>query len=112
MVGSAIPLFLVPEPALDLGRLLPSIRVRHTWDAQGWYISAADDGRRLFSYDLPVEVARLYAASGTLTPPEALDLKANILSNLQAVAVIDGRTQIVHMDLDQRWLAEVRTAAQ
>jgi hypothetical protein len=96
------------DPTLDLSELLPFTRVRYTWDEQGWYISASHDGRRLFSFDLPVEVVRLYAASGTLTPPEALDLKATILSNLQAVAVIDGRTQVLHMDLDQRWLAEVR----
>jgi hypothetical protein len=108
MIGNAIPVFLMSDPTLDLSELLPFTRVRYTWDEQGWYISASHDGRRLFSFDLPVEVVRLYAASGTLTPPEALDLKATILSNLQAVAVIDGRTQVLHMDLDQRWLAEVR----
>jgi hypothetical protein len=110
MVGSAIPVFLVPDPSLELSALLPFIRVRYTWNKQGWYISAAHAGRRVFSFDVPVEVVRLYAASGTLTPPEALDLKATILSNLQAVAVIDGRIHVLHMDLDQRWLAEVRQA--
>ena len=95
-------MFLVPEPSLDLATLVPFVDVRYTWDEQGWYISSGYTNQRLFSFDLPLEVVRLYAASETLTPPLALDLKEQMLSNLQAIAVVQGRTQILHMELDQR----------
>jgi hypothetical protein len=110
MVGGAIPVFLIPEPDLDLAELIPFARVRYTWDEAGWYISSAYVNQRLFSFDLPLEIVRLYAASGSLSQPSALDLKAQILSNLQAVAVIDGRTQVVHMEIDMEWLNDLRRA--
>jgi hypothetical protein len=110
-IGGAVPVFLVPEPTLDLGSLFPSVEVRYTWDKDGWYISSAHRNKLLFSFDLPFEVVRLYAASGNLTQPAALDLKEQMLSNVQAVAVVQGRTQILHMDLDRHWLADVRAQA-
>lgn len=111
MLGNRFPIFLVPNSPQTLQTIQDETQVRIFWDEQGWYLSPANGRRneKLFSFDVPPELFKLYDEQGVLTPTQAVDLKEQFMSDIQAIHVHNGRTRILRFILDYEWLREVRT---
>lgn len=103
----SFPVFLVPGQNVNVDRLSPDIRVRIFWDSAGWYLEDRRR-RRLFSFDLPPELFRLYAKGGALLRREALDLKEEAMSEFQAIKVRANKIKVITFRLDHEWLDYVR----
>jgi hypothetical protein len=100
--------FLVPAHNVNIDRLPPDIRVRIFWDSEGWYLEDRSR-RRLFSFDLPPELFRLYAKGGILSRRDALDLKEDVMSEFQAIKVRANKIKVITFRLDREWLDYVRS---
>jgi hypothetical protein len=102
------PIFLVPAEGIlrDLG--VGPYRVRIRFDAESWYIDDAELQRRLFSFDLPDELFELYAEHGQLDRERALDVKRDIMSEIQTFITMQGHVRVVTFTLDQGWIQRIR----
>jgi hypothetical protein len=98
---------LVPVGTEVIPSLQARQRVRITWNEFGWTLRDTG-GTALFNFDLPEELFRLYAESGMLTASAALDLKQTQLARLVATRQVDGRLELVHLDLDEEWITQLR----
>lgn len=107
MALTGLPLFLVPEPGINLTALPDVTRVRIMWDDRSWYLRT-EDGAPLFSFDLPELLFERYATQGDLTEPAALDLKEQTLSEIQATVFFGQQARFVRFVLDAEWVARVR----
>ena len=105
-LAGRFPIFLVPSPTLSLDQLQDNYSVRISWNERGWYLSS--QGENIFSFDLPTDVFEYYAEQGVLSPSRALDLKNDVLSEIQAITVVDDRIRVVTLKLDREWLSSVR----
>lgn len=110
MLGNRFPIFLVPSSPETLQTIQDETQVRIFWDAQGWYLSPANGRRneKLFSFDMPPDLFKLYDEQGVLTPTQAVDLKEQYMSDIQAIHVHNGYTRILRFTLDREWLRNVR----
>lgn len=108
MAAGAFPIFLVPGPETDLRNLRSIVPIAIQWDARAWYIVERHTGRYIFSFDLPVELFRLYANAGVLSPRRALDLKEEVLNEIQGFVADEDGLRLVRLLLDMEWLAEAR----
>ena len=104
MIAKRFPVFLVPSPRLQLSDLRDSYQVRIFWDHRSWYLTSADDGSDLFSFDLPIELFKLYANQGILSQSRALDLKKDFLREIQAILVVGNNIKVIQFQLDHDWL--------
>jgi len=116
MLARQFPVFLTINP--DLGgdemanldfRDYYSVRI--FWNENGWYLQEANNGRYLFSFDLPPELFQLYADQGQLTELRALDLKEELLSEIQAIQAFEDQVRIITFKLDHGWLSRLREQA-
>jgi hypothetical protein len=107
MIARQIPVFLAPSPEVNVANLDDEYQVRIYWDQEGWYLRDIYN-RRLFSFDLPPTLFELYATEGTLSRENALNLKGDFLSTIQAVVTANERTRIVTFNLDREWLDTLR----
>lgn len=101
------PVFLVPNPEVNVDRLQSSLDVRIFWDSAGWYLHRRN-GKRLFSFDLPPALFLLYAQGGILSRRRALDLKEKAMSEFQAIYARRSKVRIITFRLDEGWLVDVR----
>jgi len=102
VIARQFPILLLPTPtgtawlaAPKVARIRPSDKA---WEVQ------TPDGERLFSFDLPLELFRLYMASGRITPSAAVHLKSHYLNDLQVFQRAGERVRIVSLALDDSWL--------
>ena len=105
-IAGRFPIFLVPSPALNIDHLQNEYSVRIDWNERGWYLRS--QGTNIFSFDLPRDVFEYYAEQGVLSPLQALNLKEDVLSEIQAITVINDRIRIIRFRLDEEWLNRVR----
>ncbi len=105
-ISGRFPIFLVPSPTLRLDQLQDEYTVRISWNERGWYLRSRREN--IFSFDLPTDVFEYYAEQGVLSPFQALSLKEDVLSEIQAITVINDRIRIVTFRLDREWLSSVR----
>lgn len=104
---NGFPLFLVPEDETNLSELEGQLQVRIRRDNAGWFLQN-DHGRRLFSFDVPLELLELYEDRGELTAQAAFDMKQQELNEMQAV-IADGQSlRVVKFLLDIPWLDAIR----
>lgn len=108
MIAKRFPVFLVPSPEVQLGELEAEYHVSVHWDNEGWYLQEARTDRRLFSFDLPEDLFEMYAEEGMLTRTGALELKAEMLSEIQAVVALHESVRLLIFRLDMEWLQRVR----
>jgi hypothetical protein len=108
MINRQFPVFLVPNPAINIAKLKSFYKVRIYWDNEGWYLRSAYDNKNLFSFDLPPKLFELYAEQGILSETSALDLKRDFLSNIQAILTLRERIKAITFRLDGDWLERVR----
>ena len=106
-LGGQFPVFLTPNPDQNLWELRDSMSVRLHWDRKSWYISD-EQGKPLFSFDLPTELEAYYTVGDILPLERALDLKSERLSEIQAILTEEDRIRILTLRLDMQWLNEVR----
>jgi hypothetical protein len=111
MVGGGVPLLLVPDRALRPQDLPPELLVRIRRRMGGWYVQDSESSRRLFSFDLPEEIFRLYAEEESLSRAGAAQLKSDILQEIQLTSVVDGRPRLHTLRLDMEWMAQVQEQA-
>lgn len=117
----------VPNRHVDLSQLDDLHNVRIRWQGQNWFIDLVeeesqlrekwpnvDNPHRLFSFNLPealfAEYARhdLLSGRSRLTHRDALQLKEEALSEIQATIVTDsGQFRVLTMHLDPYWLNEL-----
>ena len=112
MISRRFPVFLAPSPDFDLQQLRDSQIVRIRWDDQSWYLYSRDNVK-LFSFDLPTELFSLYQTEGLLTERRALDLKEDMMSEIQLIlneiVETDHRnTEVVNLILDHDWIEQIR----
>ncbi len=110
MIGVApggFSVILVPVHARVIDQLGARTPVRIMWDDQGWWLENSD-GQRLFDFDLPEHLFRMYQRSGVLEEEAALDLKQRELSGFVAARVRHGVPEVVHLELDAEWLEQLR----
>lgn len=107
VLGGSFPIFLVPNPDIDLLNLENNIQVRIFWDQDGWYLRRPD-GQNLFSFDLPIELFNLYAEEGILSLGNAIQLKQEFLSEFIAYKTIAESIQIIRFQLDTDWLTDIK----
>lgn len=108
VAGRAFPLFLVPRQPHIIEGLAANISVRIRRQQGMWYLQPADGGEFLFSFDLPTELFTLYAERGVLSRERAVDMKAEHLSEIQALYASQGQARLLTFRLDQEWLRGVR----
>lgn len=105
-IAGRFPIFLVPSPSLHIDQLQDEYSVRIDWNERGWYLRSR--GTNIFSFDLPIDVFEYYAEQGVLSPLQALNLKEDVFSEIQAITVINNRLRIIRFRLDEEWLSRVR----
>lgn len=110
MLNCVVPVFLVPAPSIQLRRFagqVTSVRIVSGDEGKvgrGWYLADAEDGERLFSFDLPRTMVEQYAESGVLTRREAKNLKAETMEEIQGFVSIGGEIRLARFHLDEAWL--------
>ena len=109
--------FLVSAPGLQingLGAHGDAIRVRIMRDAdggRGFYIFHADTGQKLFSFDVPKDLFKVYAEKGSLTDEAGRTIKGDHLHTIHAFWVPEGREpRILTFRLDPDWCRNVGIA--
>ncbi|MCC5657158.1 restriction endonuclease [Nostoc sp. XA010] len=104
MIDRQFPVFIVPNHNINVRNLEDFIQVEISWDDQGRYIKQLNSNLRVFSFDLPKELFNLYAKQGFLSNIEALNLKSDYMSEIQALVTSDNQTRVITLQLDQQWL--------
>jgi len=114
LLDRRFPIFLVPNPRIRLDELPAQspVNVRIFWDDEGWYINSASDGQKLFSFDMPEEMLRLYLEGGNLSGDRALDLKQENLREIQFILTLGKRINFVTLRLDMEWINHLRQRIQ
>jgi hypothetical protein len=109
-LAGRFPLFLVPSPEMRGQGLNDEyfVRIYRGPNDETWYLREAQTNRSLFSFDLPQELFLEYANQGILSERAALDLKDDLMSNLQAYWMHDGVLRLVRFRLDQEWTVGIR----
>jgi Restriction endonuclease len=108
-----LSIVLTPAPGVRLRELDEVVRVRIYWNETGWYLEEANDHRRrLFSFDLPEVLFKRYADQNRLTPERAVQLKGEVLTQIDALVVQDGRVRLIRFELDREWIQRVRERIQ
>lgn len=106
---SGFPLFLVPhaETRFRLESLqdVMRIQVRYT-RSEGWWIES--NGSPLFSFDLPVELFRVFDQEGRLRSRSSSAMKRSEFEEIYAFRIRDGNVDVLVMQLDPEWEASVR----
>lgn len=97
---------LIPSPNIQIAQLAHRYDVQIRLDGRSWYLVDRDN-RMLFSFDLPIELFRLYTEQGLLTREGAIRLKSEKLNTLQALLVTQGEPRIITFDLDRGWILEL-----
>lgn len=111
VTASGFPIFLVPLKGLALNELRNVLHVRIHITNEGWFL-AEEQGRKLFSFDVPDEMINLYAERGELTPDAALNLKQQELYEMSAL-ISEGRSlRIIRFLLDVPWFEGLRRRQQ
>jgi hypothetical protein len=114
ILGRAFPVFLTPRPNLNLDQVSPVTKVEiHFNDAQeskGWVISSLD-GERLFTFDLPKQLFKLYADQGALSRRQALNLKEEYFGEFSAIYASEHAIKILTFRLSHDWVHRLRTDA-
>lgn len=113
VLARQFPVFLTINPELSGdGTASQDLRdyysVRIYWDQNGWYLQEIHSERYLFPFDLPPELFQLYADQGQL---RALDLKEDLLSNIQAIQASEDQVRIITFKLEREWLSQLREQA-
>lgn len=112
MIAGRFPIFLVPHPSFNFNQISDSYDVSIHWNQEkrerGWYIRSRRTGNILFSFDLPIGVFEYYSEHNMLSAERALDLKEEILPEIQAILTIDNRIRLVRFRLDREWLGKMR----
>lgn len=110
LINRRFPVFLVPNPEVNFSEIIQKgeINVSIYWDHEGWYINSAENGRALFSFDIPEEVLRLYMAGNILPASRALDLKEQNLAEMQLITTLREQVQFLTLRLDKEWISELR----
>jgi len=108
MFGGRFPAFLIAAPDTDIMLLPDRITVRIRWIDDSWFIED-QNGRPIFSFDLPEELFRLYADAGVLNRQGVAEMKGDAMSNFYAYQLRhDNELRVMQFHLDQDWFAEVR----
>lgn len=116
MISRRFPVFLAPSPEFNYEMLRQSHSVRIRWDNQSWYLYT-DNDIKMFSFDLPTELFTLYETEGLLNPERALDLKQEMMSEIQLIINREPNqyyrgAEIISLYLDQNWIQEIRNRIQ
>lgn len=78
------------------------------WRSDLWFIDDKN-GRRLFSFDLPQELFRLYARAGDFSRLDVAEMKRQVMSDFFAYHLdANGTLRIIQFELVQEWYSEVR----
>jgi hypothetical protein len=110
ILNKRLPVFMVSSPGSNIDDLirLREINVRIYYNNQGWYIHSSTTDQELFSFDMPNEILNLYLESGIFSPSRALDLKEQILGEIQLIITRNDQTNFITLRLDQDWLNGIR----
>lgn len=108
MLAKRFPVFLTPEPEVDLQNLPDQKQVRIYYDDLSWYIRDRENDQTLFSFELPLALFEMYAAEGVLTASRALDLKSEMLRTIQAIHSDGDRLRVLTFELEPGWVESIR----
>ncbi len=106
MIAGRFPIFLVPGSTTHIDELQDDYLVHIYWNEEGWYLRSG--GNNLFSFDLPPDLFEYYAEQGFLSSIQAINLKEDMLSEIQGIITVNNRLRIIRFRLDREWLSNVR----
>jgi len=106
MFGGFFPAFLVASSDYFPNQQ-QSISVRIRWRDGDWFIED-QDGREIFSFDLPDEIFELYAERGQLWQDAVADIKSDIMREFYAFYNTDEGLRVLHFKLDEVWFEAIR----
>ena len=109
VLGGGFPIFLVPNEGVQIDSLPSSLDVRIRWNDSSWYIYKANTEERMFSFDLPLGLFRLYEKGGKLTQSAALNLKEQAMSQFYSVLFKENEFKIISFRLDENWLRDIQS---
>ena len=72
-----------------------------------WIDGELINGERIFSFDLPEELLRIYSENGMMDAEQTWDLKQQFLKRIQLVHVDANGPRIFWLELHQEWQAQV-----
>ncbi len=101
--SGGFPVFLTPAPGVNLDRVVDGLHFRPRWDDDSWFLER-DDGARMFSFDLPEDLFRMYAHDGVLTAEAALNMKQAEMGRLQVIDTSHEHARIIQLYLDEGWI--------
>ncbi|MCL1489672.1 MAG: restriction endonuclease [Pseudanabaena sp. Salubria-1] len=117
VLGNIFPIFLTASRDFDIEYLIDNPTIRICWNNNKWYIvknnaecSHLNERDIIFSFDLPLDLFKLYADNKMLSKNRALDLKQEFMNSIQIVFK-DRRNRIIsslELKLDNDWLREMR----
>jgi hypothetical protein len=113
VVGRAFPVFLVPQPGLNLmeAHLGGSVEigVPDPGTFAGWGVRLPGTSDSLFSFDLPEQVFAQYGGEGgLLSSRAAADLKEAMFTDFTAIYAPGQQVRVINFILDRRQLARMR----
>jgi len=108
VLDKRFPVFLVPNPNINIAQLPDTVSTRIYWDENGWYLNRANPDEELFSFDIPFEMIKLYTEGKILKPERAVDLKIDHLSEIQAIVSMNNRIRLITFRLDEDWIRRIR----
>jgi hypothetical protein len=109
MLGNRMPLFLTARQGLALDTLNLQEYVRVRWLEGAWFIERSN-GERLFSFDLPEELYKMYASRGALDRNAVANIKDNWMRRFYAYYRSDGAVRVIRFDLDDEWFSAIQQA--
>lgn len=108
MLGNSFPVFLVPNRQIRIQEFSRDrYNVEIHWDQESW-LFREESGLFEFSFNLPLDLFKLYAENGVLSRSRALDLKADNLKNTVLYLCTDNRFRVINLRLDTDWLRRLR----
>jgi hypothetical protein len=109
-LGGRFPVFLVPSPDMRDQEVQEqySVRIYRGPNDATWYLRDTLTNQELFSFDLPQELFLEYASQGMLSDRSALNLKEDVMSNIQAYWQRDDQVRLARFRLDEEWATNLR----
>ncbi|MDF3822924.1 restriction endonuclease [Leptospira sp. 96542] len=110
MANWKFPIFLVPAPNLNLDNIKNKTKIQIFWDDNNWYI-LNQLGQNLFSFNLPLELFKLYAEDEILTEKRAINLKEAVMSKIQIIiptSEYEDEYRLINLELDLNWLKAIK----
>lgn len=107
IAGKTFPILLIPSPEFKISQLKEINQYKVRISEGEWFIES-ENGIKMFSFDLPIELLNLYFDSGIFNQESALNLKEDKLFELKMIVERENIISNYTLKLDRTWLNILR----